>query len=1116
MRKIIIIYIIYFLSIVNSNAQFKDFKFRNLNVDDGLSNSWVTSIYKDSEGYMWFGTENTGVNKFDGYNFTIFKNNPRNKNSLNSNKITLIYEDGNNNLWISASGLNKYNRNLDVFNPVPEFDNIYIINIQDIDNDRLLITSLFDLIIYYPKIDSIEYINFQKQSDYKFTQNSLIRYNDSTFMLASNNGLLLINTCNFNLIPIKNDVIKNIEITSIFCDTKKRVWLGSVNSNLYCANFSNNNLLFPKIEKFQIGEGRIIEIQEDNSGKFWINSEIAGINIIDLKSYKKGRINYDANKDQLDYFKNMDRKSISDIYIDNQGTIWLSKLNKGIYYYNELMDKFTNLRNDPTNLNSLNDNNVVVIYEEKNKLWIGANGLDIYNKLNNKWEHYYHDGNNLNTLGSDAICAIYRDSYNNMWIGTWAGGLNLYDETTNTFKTFLVNENDSNSISSNNIFDIIQDKDGFLWIATMNGGICRFNYANNTFTRYVENNNENSINSNWTKEIIESEYNELWIATSFGLNVFNKKENKFTSYLHDTINVKSISSNQIVTIFEDSKLNIWIGTINGLNLYDRENNNFVFYNEEEGLPNNVIRAICEDNHGNLWISTNMGLSKFKNAVNKPAAPEFVNYDKSDGLQGNEFNSRACFKGEDGRLYFGGNNGINIFFPDSIKENPYKPKVIFTNFLIFNKPIEIGGKDSPLLKHISKIKKITLSYKQSAFSIQYAGINYIAPEKNKYAYIMEGFDDEWNDVDSKREATYTNLDPGTYTFKVKAANNDGLWNEEGISLTIIITPPFWQTWWFKTSGILFILGLIFSYVYYRINAYEKQKKYLEKIVKERTREIELKNQILLDQTYVLNETNTLLKERQNQIEEQSEELKANAEELNVKNKDLQKLNATKDKLFSIIAHDLKNPFNSILGFSELLDIKYDSYDDTKKKHFVQLIHSSSRSLFELLQNLLHWARSQTSDISENHKEFYINELIEQNIILFRNMLKNKGLKIHNKVIDKFKVIADRNMVDTVLRNLLSNSIKFTENGEITINAKNKGNYIKVSIKDAGIGISSDKLKKLFNSYEFHSTEGTRGESGTGLGLIICEEFVKRNKGKISVKSIVGEGTEFVFTIPAASN
>ncbi|MBA7545544.1 Adaptive-response sensory-kinase SasA [subsurface metagenome] len=422
------------------------------------------------------------------------------------------------------------------------------------------------------------------------------------------------------------------------------------------------------------------------------------------------------------------------------------------------------------------------------------------------------------------------------------------------------------------------------------------------------------------------------------------------------------------------------------------------------------------------------------------------------------------------------------------------------------------KDSPLQQHISETEKIVLSYKQSVLSFHFAAMDFTNPDKNQFAYMMENFDREWIYSGNRREATYTNLDPDEYCFKVIGSNNDGVWNTTGVSLDIVILPPWWQTIWFKAIVLFIVLSFVISFYYLRVYQLKKQRNLLEKRVNERTKEVEEKNRLLHLQTKEMNETNTNLEERQQQIEEQAEELKAQAEELSKTNDTLKTLNATKDKFFSIIAHDLKNPFTSILGFCEILKIRYKKMDDSKKQNLINIIHQSSNNLYKLLENLLQWARSQTGNLKYTPEEFHIHELIQNITSLVNNSVAQKGLQLTADIPEDLKVYADKNMIYTVIRNLVTNAIKFTDQGEIKIQVKEEPKQNVISVTDSGVGIQKDKTETIFEISKSKSTEGTRGESGTGLGLIICKEFVEINGGSIHVQSVAGEGSSFYFTIP----
>lgn len=1132
-------------------SQTSDLKFKHLKVRDGLSQSWITCIYQDSYGYMWFGTGGNGLNKYDGYEFEVYKNNPRKRNSLTNNFIHSIFEDSHKNLWIGTQfGLNIYDRGNDCFEEFPYLGTQYITGFYEAKDEILLVTTINN--IYEINLKNKEVISYCDEpggclSD--IFDDGIVEDENGNLWQGSSNGLYLIDRSDktyaifHNKINDPNSISDNV-IMSISKDSKGRIWIGTANKGMNLMQFKDGKPSQPYFKNFKhnpqnnnsLSEGSIQAFLDDGRGNLWIGTENGGLDILDLTTLDQDEPHFNHYLNDIEDETSISYNSIYSLFQDDQGTIWIGTYGGGLNYYNELLFKFEHYVYRKSTSGNISNNTVNVIFSIEDMMLIGTEGgLNILNKGLNIYENLkIYDNAKLN-LGTDAVWAIYEDSRNNLWIGTWAGGLTVYNSSSKKFIRYFKDSNNPVSISSNNIFGILEGRDGYLWVATMNGGLNRYDYKTNSFKSYrAKIAKENSISGDWVRTIFESSYNELWVSTSNGVDLFDREREVFINFTHDPDDSTSISYNGAVVLFEDSKRNIWLGTEGGLNLFIRADSSFVYYQEKDGLPDNSIKGICEDNHGNLWLSTNKGISKFVNAINRPGKPVFENFCITDGLQGDEFNRRAVFRDKNGYLYFGGTNGLNAFHPDSLKKNKYDPKIIFTDFLLFNKSVAINSKDNILKKHISVTEEITLSHKQSVITFQFAALSFLFPENNQYKYLMEGFDEHWNEVGTKREATYTNLDPGKYVFHVKGSNNDGVWNNVGIGLRITILPPWYKTILAVIIEIILSVSVLLGIYYYRINRLRAQKIKLEQLVDQRTLEIKTKNEILHKQTSELNEANVILEEKQQKIEEQNEMLLDKTEKLDDTNKLLEKrqefigkqakkliqtndklktLNATKDKFFSIIAHDLKNPFNSILGFCEMILLRFDTMDNQKKKKLIQVIYDSSQNVYRLLENLLHWSRSQTGSIPFSPEEFAINELIDTNILLSENLINEKNLKVQNDLKKEILVFADKNMINTVIRNLLTNAIKFTENGSISIEINVDRAVAKISIADTGVGIANNKLDALFDIGGMKSTQGTKGETGTGLGLILCKEFIQKNGGTIHAKSEPGKGSTFVFTLPA---
>ena len=834
-------------------AQRPRLQFKYLKVKDGLSQSWVKSICQDQYGFIWFGTDN-GLNRYDGYTFKIYKYNPKDNTSLSNNSIERINEDRNGNLWIATQGgLNLYDRNNDRFIFHSHWPRAGLNDLAELEDGRLLLTSNESgIYIYAPETDT--YINYTQNDT---TENSISSNNINT-AIQDRNGYIWIGAANgLNLFDPKSEqftLIDNTQwkyrnlsgnnIRSLYEDSKGNIWVGTWSNGLNLLRYSENpvDCTFRSYKNdpedpTSLGTGTVAAIQEDRNGYLWISTENDGLNLLDLKNFHgRNAVFYHYKHDPSDN-TSLSNNSVYSLFQDNCNSMWIGTYGDGINMYNRLNEKFIHYKQKPSNINSLSNNFVYSFLEEGNLLWIGTEkGLNRYNQRTGQFRHYIHDPNNSQSIGSNAAIAVFRDKRQNMWVGTWAGGLNLMNTKEGTFAQFKMDDNNPSSIGANNIFSMTEDSK-YLWLGTMGGGLNRYDYQTGSFKIYRENPEDPStILNDWVNFLFEDSHGYLWIASQGGVDVFNKMNESFWHVLHDTSDQKSISSDDPTFFHEDSKRQIWIGTKRGLNVFNREDSSFHYYTEEQGLPNNQVNGILEDDHGNLWISTNRGLTKFINGIEQPENPVFKNYTVSDGLQGDEYNQRSCYKGKDGRMYFGGTNGFNVFHPDSIKENTFIPPIVISDFLLFNKPVHIGEEGSPLIKHINETDELVLSYKQSVLTFEFAALNYISPEKNEYSYYLEGFDKEWNNVGTKRVASYTNLDPGKYTLRIRGSNNDGLWNEDGKVLRIVITPPFWQTGWFRIILILVILGSASGGIYWYTSTMRKRNEELEAEVAKRTDEL----------------------------------------------------------------------------------------------------------------------------------------------------------------------------------------------------------------------------------------------------------------------------------------
>lgn len=842
----------------------QDLIFHHLTSEDGLSQNSANTIIQDNKGFIWIGTQD-GLNKFDGYNFTIINQDPVKKNKLTGSHITTLYQDKNNLIWIGtwSSGLNIYDPVLDKFYHFQYEEKVQ----QTIQNNR--ITSIIgdnqskeNVLWIGTNGGGLSKLWYKNESQYYFehfqhdpnSPNSVTN-NNITSLLQGKNGALWIGTDGgglnyyhpqantFKEYSIENNGNKITRISCLYNHIDQTIWIGSNGSGLIRLNpDSKQYKVFSHDDNnpYSLSDNKVLSInnlRENSKNYLLIGTEGFGLNVFDSDKNK-----FTIYKQDTDDENGISHNKINCIAVENGGGIWLGT-DYGLDIHDSHAYDFHNYKHIPGNKNSLSNEFIWSIYESRDgMLWIATdNGLNRLDRKNKEYKHWFHDPKNPKSISYNEIMDIYEDKNGFLWIGTWHEGLNKFDRKRNTFKHIKHDPNNTNSISDNNIRLIYEDPIGngnIIWLGTKEGGLVKFNINTEEAINYIHNPDDvKSISDNSILSIFRDSKNALWIGTwGGGLNKFDEKNQQFTRYKYDSKNGESTSHTTASIIYEDQAGNFWIGTHGvGLCKFDRAKEVFEYFTSKDGLPNDVIYGILEDEDGNLWISTNKGISRFNpNLAGKSA---FKNYDASDGLLSDEFNNGAFFKSKNGEFFFGGVNGFNSFFPKNIKENKYLPPVVFTDFKIFNKTVDVNP-DSILKKNISYLNHITLDYNQTVFTIEFSALNYTHPEKNQYKYRLIGFDKNWTFTNSNRRfATYTNLEPGEYEFSVKAANNDGYWNEVDSSIKITILPPFWLTWWFRFAIFAIIAGGILAGHTRRMNKVEQQNIKLEAEVSRRTKELE---------------------------------------------------------------------------------------------------------------------------------------------------------------------------------------------------------------------------------------------------------------------------------------
>ena len=822
--------------------------------------------------------------------------------------------------------------------------------------------------------------------------------------------------------------------------------------------------------------------------------------------------------------KSLSNNSVRTIYQDRSESLWVGTYFGGLNKFDLVKKSFDHITNDPKNRNSLSGNMVVSIYQDPSALlWIGTydGGLNKFDPANKSFEHFTNDPKNPNSLSSNTVVSIYQDRSGSLWVGTYNGGLNKFDPRTKTFEHFTNNPQNPHSLSNNNVSLIYEDRLGELWIGTA-GGLNKFEPKAKTFEHFTNNpNNPKSLSNDVVASIFQDRSGSLWIGTyGGGLNKFDPTTKSFDRFINDINNPRSLSNNLVVSIYQDRVGSLWIGTQNGLNKLDPTTNTFTSFTTKDGLPNDYVYGILEDAHGNLWLSTNKGLCKFN-----PKTIVCRNYDVADGLQSNEFNSKAYHKGRDGKLYFGGENGLTAFFPDSIKDNPYLPTIAITDFKIFDKSANYG-----LIPH-----DIVLNYDQNFFSFEFSALNFILPEKNQYAYQMVGFDKDWIYSGTRRYASYTNLDPGTYTLRVKGSNNDGVWNEQGISIKVVINPPWWLTWWFRGALVVGLATAAIGVYLFRTRQIRQTNKRLKVLVKERTKELETKNWELKEkneeiaaQNEELVQSEEEISSQRDQLATQNEELNASREELAAQNdrlRDAQSMieeqnqnlegevakrtleltvqNEQLEQFAFIASHNLRGPVARMLGLGRL--VGSGAIANHEKEYVLDSLVESTKELDMVVRDLAH-----ILDIRNTPQQITPTNLGKELALAEHTLaaeIADAGAVVMADFTQLETVDAVRPYVQSMFLNLLDNAIKYRDPDRplvVRVTAQVVGKFARISFADNGLGIDMERDGgKLFNLYaRFHFQV-----KGKGMGLFLVKTQLEAMGGRIEAESTLGKGTTF---------
>lgn len=1065
-------------------AQSSRFRFEHLSLDQGLPQSTPMCFIQDKRGFIWVGTQE-GLCRYDGYTFVVYKHDQNDPHSISSNLIRALYEDKAGIIWVGtfSGGINAFDPATGKFtsyrhdpsNPRSLSHNRVEALVED-RQGNLWVGTLGGLNRFDRKTGHFTRYQHQPADPASLSENRVLS------LCQDNAGIIWVGTYGGGLNafdpttgkfkhfvnePGKSTSVSHNIIRCVFYDQSHRLWVGTdAGLNLFNPHkqdFSSythdpanpNSLIFNVVSS----------IGEDRTGSLWVGTKGGGLHRFEPQHGRSTRFIHDPLQPN-----SLSADQVWAIFEDRGGVLWIGTDGGGINLLDRKKNQFAHFTHDSTDPNSLSHPIVWSFCEDKSEtLWVGTmKGLNAFNAATGQFTRYVHNPSNPRSLSFDNVSTIAEDHLGNLWVGTDGGGLNRFDRQTKQFTRFSPNAAQATSLASNGVNLIIEDKSHKLWIGFSDKGIDRYDQAKNEFTHYVHDpSNPNSLSGNHVMALYEGRDGTIWIGTlGSGLNAFNPTTGRFTRYVHDPRNPSSLNENRVISLYEDPTGALWVGTAGGgLNLLARSTGKFTHFTEKEGLPNNVVYGILPDNEGQLWLSTNQGICQFS-----PKNKTFRNFDVRDGLQNNEFNNWAYYRTQRGKLLFGGINGFNAFYPEQIKDNPTIPAISFTDFKLRNKSVVPDSAHSPLSKLITDTREITLPYYENMLSLDFAALDYTAPAKHQYAYMLEGLDKDWIYSGTQHSATYTNLDPGHYVFRVKGSNNNGLWNEQGSSLTIVIHPPWWKTWWAYTFYAFAVVAIALTIIRFQLN------------------KIALKNQLKIEQ---------------------------------VQAEKFQEIERIKTHFFTNISHEFRTPLTLILGpITKLID----ENTNPQIKQPLEMMQRNAKRLLLLINQLLDISKLETSKMRLNGSRADVVAFIEPIVDSFRLLTVKKPLSIQlhaepQEIVMDF----DGDKLEKVLYNLLSNAYKFTPaQGEIRITISkvlNDGKeWMELRVRDTGIGMPPAKLPYIFDRYYQVDDAKTRdqAEQGTGIGLSLVKDLVELHGGSIRATSQPGQGSEFIVCLPITNN
>lgn len=1053
-----------------------DYKFNRIDAESGLSNNEVKCIFKDQTGFIWFGTP-SGLNRYDGYEMITCKQDLREDQSIISNNdIEKIQQSADGRLFIKTrSGYSIYNTVTEHFEEqVDELFRKYTAtdefwssseNLMYIDLAKnFWFVTWEDIRMYDVKTDKLTI--FSQGGDENLSRGMIrdIKQGKNRYWFLYENGVLECLEAQSKKVITRDSTLhkaanlKNTRELRLFIDSSDNIWVYGIGIHYgaACYNITKNTwtqYATQRLAPYKLTNNIVTGIEEDNKGNIWMATDHGGVNILDKKTGRITVLWHDENN-----LQSIAQNTLKCIYKDDSDIMWLGTYKNGVSYYHESIYKFKFI----TEKSKIPFPDINCFYETPDKnLWIGTNGggLLYFDRANDRYTQYKHLPGDSNSPAGDVVVCITSDKDGRLWIGYYLAGLDCFDGKT--FTHYRAEEDPEEGMPDNNVWVLRCDRNNDLWAGTLNGGVAVLDVATGKRKRLLH--SEGSVYS-----IIETKAGNMLVGSQGGLYIYNTATEQLEFFANDVLGDIQLKRYDINNIFEDSRGLLWIGTKNGLFVYNPYMKEVRLFKAEDGLSSELVQSILEDAENNMWIATNRGLTCIKITINNDEPGYFYNllsYDSSEGLQGELFNYNAAYLTSNAELIFGGASGFNIISPTNINYNMTPPLIVITDFQIYNNSIKPGVPYQGrviLDESITLTQEIKLNHSDNYFSLSFTSLDYCMPQKSRYYYKLEGFNDQWLETDrNNRRVTYTNLNPGSYTLHLKAVNNDGIESTRPVVLKITIRPPFWQTTWARIIYIILLLGTAY-YVF---------------------RHLSRRSALKL----------------------------ASAEE-NMRVSQRLEMDEMRLRFFTNVSHEFRTPLTLILSPLEELMKKE---RDAEEMESLAIIRRNAKHLLTLVNQLLDFRKLDLKAQTLQQSLGDIVQFARQQSELFVEVMARKEITFtFTTNIKHLYMLFDAEKLSKVFINILSNAYKFTsEEGNISMELSRVNNeQIRITIADNGVGVPTEDLDKIFDRFYQVKNEGSANYQGSGIGLHIAKEFILLHGGEIHAERVEEGGTRFVITLP----